>query len=777
MNLPTVSIIIIAYDGTSDLEKSIESALAQTYSNIEILVVVSKLVQGINTKGIVNLYGERVKLITIPSSDLAELINQAVSSVKGKFFSWLLQGDTYAPDRIMRLIQNGSAANTVVLSNWLILNKNGRKVYSSKVADTLKKFPRSYLAFAINDQLNTRSMLFPTDIFVKAGLFQGSLPPHYDYTMLRRLIDAGIKFNIVDDSFLSCNAESNFEFYINRNTEQDFDFIHSDCIKDLSYNDIKEFYGSKEGVINAYKKFLDAGYPRTAAFLIEKFIRGQIESNGLEVAALALVNVLSNLSEEKMATSSTRLIAKTMKPSSRKKIMFSSAHWLTGGMERVIATLFEELKKDYEVFLITPYDSRVSKIDIPNYVVNIKIADELFVKHFDSIVLSYALLLDIDVVIGFINLFNKQQNVYNLCKGTKIKTIASNHEYYFYPYKSSCHYNIVEKRLSAFKKCDAIVWPNNFNAALCGLYTNKNYLIGNPNKFQIKKIIRKNDKKIILAVGRFNDYVKRIDRIFECFSLVLKDTPEAKLVIVGQCNIDAQVSPNSKTTIREFINELAIPKSSINFTGEVNNVEHYYSQASVLILTSNSEGFGMVVNEAACFGVPAVCNYIPGIEDIITDGKNGYITKQGDVRKMALRITEILKNDSLHKKLSSNARSKVKNYDSRQIGLKWKYLISILTTVEDRRERDKLLSAKLGYVIQDKNIFVQVLASEINEIFCHTVAEVNKLKVNSNAIMMLSSVMVLPQKLKANISYEGLPKTIAKIFTRSFKIVKKRMFV
>ena len=72
---------------------------------------------------------------------------------------------------------------------------------------------------------------------------------------------------------------------------------------------------------------------------------------------------------------------------------------------------------------------------------------------------------------------------------------------------------------------------------------------------------------------------------------------------------------------------------------------------------------------------------------------------------------------------------------------------------------------------------MQVLASEINEIFCHTVAEVNKLKVNSNAIMMLSSVMVLPQKLKANISYEGLPKTIAKIFTRSFKIVKKRMFV
>ena len=555
-----------------------------------------------------------------------------------------------------------------------------------------------------------------------------------------------------------------------------YDFIHSNIISPLSYEDVIEYFGNKESAVNYYKETLASGYPRSAAFLMEKIIRGSVATEGNSAAKKTLLEDLSMLPQENMATDADILISKITKPTAKKKILFSSAHWLTGGMERVMSTLFRELRNDYEIFLITPYDERKSYIDIPDFVTSIKISNDLFVKHFDSLILSYALLLDIDVVTGFINLFDKQQNLYNLCVGTKIKTIASNHEYYFYPYKSSVHYDVVEKRLNAYKNCDAILWANNFNAALCGMYAHNNYVIGNPNNFKVSQKANKAPKeKTILCVGRFNDYVKRIDRILECFSLVLKDVPDAKLVLVGKYDNDAPIGPNDNTTVNDLIKDLAIPSESLSFVGEVCNVQDYYAKARVLLFTSNSEGFGMVLNEAACFGVPSVCNYMPGVEDIITSGENGYITEQGDIRSMASRVRDILNDNKSYKKLSDNAKKKVEAYDSNHIGNKWRFLINSLIEISDKKKLHKTLSSELGYSIQNQELFSEVLARELNEIFYMSINECNQYKITNSRFVLLSKVSRIPRRLKANIEYEGWLKTGTKIVARSLRILRNRL--
>ena len=566
---------------------------------------------------------------------------------------------------------------------------------------------------------------------------------------------------------------SSFNPFVDQNEKIKIDFINSEIIKSLDYTELFEFFASPDDALKRYKQLLVSGYPRSAAFLMNAIIKWLNYSGSGDGAKKTITENLSGLSYDEMATSASDLSRKITNPSAKKKILFSSAHWLTGGMERVMSTLFNELKDEYEIFLITPYDSTKSYIDIPDYVTNIKIDTELFKLHFDSLILSYALLLDIDVVIGFMNMFGKQLNLYNLCIGTKIKTIASNHEYYFYPYKSKEHYEVVEKRLSAFKNCSAVIWPNNFNAALCGLYVDNSYVIGNPNNFEIISKEKYITENTILCVGRFNDYVKRIDRIIECFSLILQKVPDAKLLLVGKYDMDALIgNQKERVTINSLLQKFSISSSSIKFVGEVNNVEDYYSLAKVLMLTSNSEGFGMVLNEAACFGVPSVVNYIPGVEDIIADGENGYITQQGDMTSLASRVCDILQSDDLRIKLSKNARKKVSEFNAEHIGEKWIFLINNLIKKHDSNTTHNKLSSRIGYK-KPIQLLEKTLAKELNEIFYLSIKNKNHIILTGKKLFV-AKVINMPRRVRNNIEYEGITKTSKKIVGRSYRIMKSR---
>ena len=61
----------------------------------------------------------------------------------------------------------------------------------------------------------------------------------------------------------------------------------------------------------------------------------------------------------------------------------------------------------------------------------------------------------------------------------------------------------------------------------------------------------------------------------------------------------------------------------------------------MFLFSSDAEGFGMVLNEAGCFGVPVVAKYYLGIEDIITDGENGYLFDKSDEKGEKRRLIKL----------------------------------------------------------------------------------------------------------------------------------------
>ena len=423
---------------------------------------------------------------------------------------------------------------------------------------------------------------------------------------------------------------------------------------------------------------------------------------------------------------SSLIMDKYKKKKTKKRIMICSGFWLTGGMERVLSTLSRGFVNDFEVILVTPYTDEKSCIRVPDKVLHINMSESMFYNNLDYVLLSLCLVLNIDVFVGFHNLIDKILDFYLIAQNFKVKTVASNHEYYFYPFLRKNLHKLAYKRDLVFNSVDAVVNLTNFSAFAYSRSHSNGYLIPNPNTFdpQIQKnASRSND---ILCVGRFNDYIKRIDKILSVFRKILNKRPNSKLVLVGKCDKDIKMWDYGEKSIVDMMNQLDIPEDKVLFIGEILDIKEYYKSAKVLLLTSDNEGFPMVVNEAFSFGLPVVSTFYPGIEDLVKDGVNGFVIHDGDIDTIAEKVLLILENNHLQEKLGRNAIEIVKNFDKDVINAKWKSLITSLLECESHLSSKLRLTEDLSYHIKDFNEASSLLSAEWFKVFSLSLEEEQK---------------------------------------------------
>ena len=378
------------------------------------------------------------------------------------------------------------------------------------------------------------------------------------------------------------------------------------------------------------------------------------------------------------------------------RVMFCTVHWLTGGMERKISNLLTQLVDFYDVYLFTVGEPN-SKIVIPEKVETLILAESDYPAQYVSRATKEIQKHKIDAVVGVANLSNEMLDLYEQCISMGVKTIAANSEQYFYPYGNKNLYHAKQRQQEVYKQLDVVLWQTNFSAAAHSRVNDNGYVMPNPNTYQTQKQLAAKKNDIILAVGRFNDYIKRIDRILECFSIVAKELPSAELWLLGPLNRDEKIVRLGNRSINQMINQFDIDESKIYFIGNADSVENYYIQSSVLLLTSESEGFPNVVNEAASFGLPIICNAIPGLDDIVKHGYNGLVSEQNDITGLANNIHNVLTDHRLKEDLGNNASEYVKNFDIAKVVAKWKLVIDAVVTSkpELRAKMDKELRFKV----------------------------------------------------------------------------------
>ena len=97
---PLVSIVVPVYNGANYMREAIDSALAQTYSNIEIIVVNDGSNDGGATRDIALSYGDKIRYFEKDNGGVSTALNLAIKNMRGKYFSWLSHDDVYLPEKI-----------------------------------------------------------------------------------------------------------------------------------------------------------------------------------------------------------------------------------------------------------------------------------------------------------------------------------------------------------------------------------------------------------------------------------------------------------------------------------------------------------------------------------------------------------------------------------------------------------------------------------------------------------------------------------------------------
>jgi len=163
------------------------------------------------------------------------------------------------------------------------------------------------------------------------------------------------------------------------------------------------------------------------------------------------------------------------------------------------------------------------------------------------------------------------------------------------------------------------------------------------------------DEKVLLWIGRFASVKNPMLALQAVSRLREFHFRSVRLIMVG----DGDLLNECKVFAVE--NEL-----NVDFVGWSDDIFSYLSAADLLLLTSNNEGMGMVILEAATQEVPTLATDVGGVSEFIQDGKTGFLASL-NAHEFAEKLSEILSREDLLRTVGHNARVLVSAEFSREL--------------------------------------------------------------------------------------------------------------
>ena len=123
-------------------------------------------------------------------------------------------------------------------------------------------------------------------------------------------------------------------------------------------------------------------------------------------------------------------------------------------------------------------------------------------------------------------------------------------------------------------------------------------------------------------------------------------------------------------------------EDSFLMPGAVNDVNAELESSDILCLTSEYEGFGIVLIEAMMKHVPVMAFEYVGVHDIINDGEDGFVVPFGDTDRYAERLRLLMESPAERERLADNALISVKKFDKEYVMRQWVILFENLSMRE-----------------------------------------------------------------------------------------------
>lgn len=200
---PLVSIIIPVYNGSNFIKEAIDSALAQTYKNIEIIVVNDGSNDEGQTEEIVREYGDKLRYFRKENGGVSTALNLGIANMQGEYFSWLSHDDKYEPNKIQNqidLLNTFDDPNLIAICASRRIDKDSRYLEKEtkikglsigKINTWNKVMERLF----INGAFNGCAFLIPKQVFYQCGMFDENLRYSQDALMWYKIFLK--KYNLV----------------------------------------------------------------------------------------------------------------------------------------------------------------------------------------------------------------------------------------------------------------------------------------------------------------------------------------------------------------------------------------------------------------------------------------------------------------------------------------------------------------------------------------------------------------------------------------------------
>ena len=176
---------------------------------------------------------------------------------------------------------------------------------------------------------------------------------------------------------------------------------------------------------------------------------------------------------------------------------------------------------------------------------------------------------------------------------------------------------------------------------------------GQRNSIREKYNIKSDDIMLITASRIVEE--KNINFLIQSFSLMKKKFENIKFMIVG----DGAV----KEELEEMTKKLGFERDII-FTGLVDRTEivSLYQASDIFVFASHTETQGLVAVEAMAAGSPVVAIKASGIEDIVQDGEDGFLTNDSK-EEFAEKVLKIATDEELRKKMAEKAKENSRKFE------------------------------------------------------------------------------------------------------------------
>lgn len=202
---PLVSIIIPVYNGADYMREAIDSAIAQTYENIEIIVVNDGSRDDGETERIALEYGDKIKYYHKENGGCASALNYGISKMNGEYFSWLSHDDVYFPDKIKKQVEyiekNGfDDGETVISCGVAVINNAGAVIRSSTYSgERHMNAEEAFKQCVIGGSFNGCALLISKKILDKIGDFSREYTFILDWIYWTEIALAGFSYYCIPD--------------------------------------------------------------------------------------------------------------------------------------------------------------------------------------------------------------------------------------------------------------------------------------------------------------------------------------------------------------------------------------------------------------------------------------------------------------------------------------------------------------------------------------------------------------------------------------------------